>query len=129
MIGEHAAHREASQIDTVPVYLMLRHHLVDNGLDEIDVAIAGSVPRLVDTIWKDHDKLGGVAYCFHAHILVLELIVLHPVGILIVTMTEDEQRTVLAKVLWSIDIIRAVGAVNGDVVGLHRYHSCHQQEK
>ena len=129
MVREHAAHRKTTEIDAVAVYLMLGHHLVDNGLDEIDVTVAGSVPRFVYTIWEYHDELGSVTHCFHAHIVVLELVVLHPVGILVVAVTENKQRAVLAEVLRCIDIVRTTGAVNGDVVGFHRNHSCHQQEE
>ena len=125
MIGEHAAHGETSQIDAVAVYLVLSHHLVDNGFDEVDVTVAGNVPRLVDTVGEYHDKLGGVAHGFHANIIILELAVLHPVGILVVAVAEDKQRAILAEVAGCIDVVRTAGAVDGDVVGFHRGHSGH----
>ena len=75
---------------------MLRHHLLDNGLDEVDIAVATCVPRPINAIGEDANKLGGVANGFHAHVIILELVELHPVGILIVSVTENEQRTVLA---------------------------------
>ena len=96
MIGQHAAHGEAAKIHTVTVNLVQRHHLLDDGLDEVDIAVATGFPGLTDTVGKDADELGGVADSLHAHLVVLELAVLHPVGILIVTVTEDEQRAVLA---------------------------------
>ena len=74
---------------------MLRHHLFDNGLDEIDVAVARGVPGFVNTVWEDTNELGSVANSFHTHFFILELAVLHPSGILIIAVTEDKQRTVL----------------------------------
>ena len=108
---------------------MLRHHLFNNGFDEVDVTVTPGVPRPVDTIWEDADKLGSVAHGFHTHVIILELIVLHPSGILIIAVTEDEQRTVLTQVFRHNDIIRAAGAVNCDVVCRHRQQSSYQQEE
>ena len=105
MVGKHATHRETTEIDAVAVNLVLCHHFLDDSLDEVDIAIARSVPRLVDTVGEDHDELGRVAYSLHTHVLVLKLAVLHPVCILVVAVTEDEQRTVLPKVFRSIDIV------------------------
>ena len=101
---------------------MLSRHLVYDGLDEVDVAVAPGVPCPVDSVGKDTDELGGVANGFHAHVVVLELVELHPVSILVIAVTENEQRTVLTKVLWHNDVVRAAGAVDGDVVGLCRYY-------
>ena len=129
MVGEHAAHRESAKIDAVAVNLMLGHHLVDDCLDEVDVAITGSVPRFVDSIGEYNDKLGCITHFFHAHLVVLELAVLHPVGILIVAVTKDEQRAILAEILGCIDIVRTAGAIDGDVVGFHRQRSCHKHDK
>ena len=44
VIGQHAAHGESAQIDAVTVNLMLCHHLVDDGFDKVNVAIATGVP-------------------------------------------------------------------------------------
>ena len=96
VVGQHAAHRESTEIDAVAVNLVLCHHLLDDGLDEVDVAVAASVPRAINTIGEYDHELGGVAHGFHTHVVVLELAVLHPSGILVVAVTEDEQWTVLA---------------------------------
>ena len=108
---------------------MQGHHPFDDGLDEVDVAVAASVPCAVDAIGKDADKLGGVAHGFHAYVVVLELAVLHPVGILVVAVAEDKQWTVVAEVFGHDDVIGTDGAVDGDVVGLGGRHSCHKQEE
>ena len=129
VVSEHTAHGEAPEIDAVAVNLVLRCHLVDDGLDEIDVTIAGGVPCLVDSVREDNDELGGVAHCFHAHIVVLEFAVLHPVGVLIVAVTEDEEWTVFTEVLRCIDVVRAAGAVNCDVVCLHGLHDSHEKDE
>ena len=44
MISEHATHGKAAEVDTVAIYLMLGHHLVNNSLDKVDVAVARGVP-------------------------------------------------------------------------------------
>ena len=74
---------------------MQRHHPFDDSLDEIDVAVTTSVPCSVYTIGEHTDKLGSVTHGFHADIVILELAVLHPIGILVIAMAEDKQRTVL----------------------------------
>ena len=96
VVRQHATHAEAAEIDAVTVNLVLRHHLVNNGLDEIDVAVAAGVPRLVDAIGKYTHELSRIAHGLHAHVVVLELAILHPAGILIVAVAENEQRAVLA---------------------------------
>ena len=114
VVGEHAAHGESAEIDAVAVNLVLCGHLVDKGLDEVDVAVAAGVPRLVDAIREDDDELGSVAHGLHADIVVFELIVDHPSGILAVAVAEDEQRAVLAQILRCIGNVGAVSAVDGD---------------
>ena len=108
---------------------MLGHHLFDNRLDEVDVAIATSIPCPIYAIGEDDHELSRVTYGLHTHLFILELVVLHPVGILVVTVTEDEQRAVLAKVLGCIDIIRTVETAYSDVVCLHRQDSCCEQDE
>ena len=100
-----------------------------DGFDEINVAVAGSVPCLVDTIGEYDDELGSVTYGLHTDLVILEFVVLHPIGVLVVAVTEDEQRTTLAQVLWRINIIRTVGTIHCDVVCLHWQQSCNEQEK
>ena len=129
VVRQHTSHREAAQVHAVAVNLVLRDHLVDNGLDEVDVAVATRVPCLVDAVREHHNELGRVANGLHAHVVVLELAVLYPVGILVVAVTEDEQRTVLAQVLGCIHVVRAAGSIHADVIGLCRHHSYNEQEE
>ena len=75
---------------------MLRHHLFNNSLDEIDVSIATNIPSPVNAIGEYTNKFSSVAHSFHAHFVILEFAVLHPIGILVVAMTEYEQRAILA---------------------------------
>ena len=126
MICEHTTHGETAEINTITVYLILCHHLFDDSLNEINVTIARSIPCPVNAIRKDHDELGCITNSLHTYLVVLELGILHPVGILIVAVAEDKQRTVLAKICWRIHIVRTVSTVNCYVVCLHWQNISHK---
>ena len=134
VVGEHTTHGEATEIDAVAVDLILGGHLVDERLDEVDVAVAANVPLVVDAIREEDDELGGVAHGLDTDLplwvlRVAELGVQHVVGILSRAMTEDKQRAVLAQVFRCIDQVRPALSANRDVVGLHRRQSCYQQQE
>ena len=62
MVGEHTSHRETGEIDAVTVNLIVGHHLVDDGLHEVDISIATDIPCVIDTLWEDSDKLSSICH-------------------------------------------------------------------
>ena len=89
MVAHHAAHRESRDIDTLLVDAVLVVHLVDNGLDKIEILVARNIPRFIFAIGEYNHKTARVcnALPFCSIFLVG--------GILIITMHLDNQGAIL----------------------------------
>ena len=128
VVGEHAAHGEAGEVDTLAVYLVQLDHLVNEGLDEVDVTVAADVPHpggtvgIADAVGEHGDELRRVGHALngeHAFLVV---------GTLVGPVTGDEQWAVVTQVLGDIHDVFSLRIVDSDDVGRGRQAQRRQQK-